>query len=272
MSITGVGIKKPEGQTFTGRVDVRKIPVSRLGDYWPLEFAPGGRQWALANLSNGEIDVAAEFALSAPGNEISELKVDRLVGLLDYRGMTVRYMPHMPELQGVSGKARFEGGTLHFDVAGGNAVGLRVTGGTIDLTGLDQPVSHAKMQLARSPDRRPGVAQFLARRQARAAEGRASTITGGSAATWPSISALPFPSSNALAVADIDVKVDAELRGFSLRDALGDVDLSDAVARVKYGNSELERHRGPASSTEMPSRSAGANCTAPRRRFAVATS
>ena len=39
--------------------------------------------------------------------------------------MTVRYMPHMPELQGVSGKARYEGGTLHFDVASGTTVGLR---------------------------------------------------------------------------------------------------------------------------------------------------
>jgi hypothetical protein len=237
VSITGVGIKKPEGQTFTGRVDVRKIPVSQLGDYWPLEFAPGGRQWALANLSNGEIDAAAEFALSAPGNEISELKVDRLVGLMDYRGMTLRYMPHMPELQGVSGKARFEGGTLHFDVAGGNAVGLRVTGGTIDLTDLDHPVSLAKMQLLVAGPA-PRVAQFLARRQL----GLPKDVVydyrrvGGDVAADIS---LAFPLVESLAVADIDVKVDAELRGFSLRDALGDVDLSDAVARVKYGNSEL---------------------------------
>ncbi|TAJ39570.1 MAG: hypothetical protein EPO55_12030 [Reyranella sp.] len=237
VSIAGVGIKKPEGQTLTGRVDVRKIPVSRLGDYWPLEFAPGGRQWALANLSNGEIDVAAEFALSAPGNEISELKVDRLVGLMDYRGMTLRYMPHMPELQGVSGKARFEGGTLHFDVAGGNAVGLRVTGGTIDLTDLDHPMSHAKMQLLVAGPA-PRVAQFLARRQL----GLPKDVVydyrrvGGDVAADIS---LAFPLVESLAVADIDVKVDAELRGFSLRGALGDVDLSDAVARVKYGNSEL---------------------------------
>ena len=39
--------------------------------------------------------------------------------------MTVNYMPHMPELQKVSGKARFEGGTLRFDdIAGGTAAGL----------------------------------------------------------------------------------------------------------------------------------------------------
>jgi hypothetical protein len=236
--ITGVGTRKPEGQVFSGRADIRKIPVGRLGDYWPLEFAPGGRQWAITNLSNGEVDVAAEFALSAPGNEVSQLKVDRLVGLMDYRGMTVRYMPHMPELQDVSGKARFEGGTLHFDVAGGNAVGLRVTGGTIDLTGLDQDVSqHAKIQLLIAGPA-PRVVQFLARRQLglpkdviydyRRVGGEVSVDVG-----------LAFPLIDALAVSDIDVKADAELRGFSLKDALGEVDLSEAVARVQYGGSEL---------------------------------
>ncbi len=237
VSITGVGIKKPEGQTFTGRVDVRKIPVSRLGDYWPLEFAPGGRKWALTNLSNGEADAAAEFALSAPGNEISKLKVDRLVGFLDYRGMTVRYMPHMPELQEVSGKARFEGEKLHFDVTSGNTVGLRLTKGTIDLTGLDQSVPQANIQLLVAGSA-PRVAQFLARRQL----GLPKDVVydyrrvGGEVAVDIG---LVFPLIDALAVADIEIRVDAELRGFSLRDALGDVDLSDAAARVKYGGSEL---------------------------------
>ena len=96
-----------------------------------------------------------------------------MVGLLDYRGMTVRYMPHMPELQDVSGKARYEGGTLHFDVASGSAVGLRVSGATIDLTGLDGPSpQNATIRLpiagsARGRHPVPGPAQ------ARPAEGRA---------------------------------------------------------------------------------------------------
>ena len=54
---------------------------------------------------------------------------------------------------------------------------------------------------------------------------------------------LGFPLLNALAVADIDIKAEASLTRFSLQDAIGDVDLSDATARVKYGNSELSRQR-----------------------------
>ena len=55
--MTGTGLRTEQGQTFTGRAEVKQIPVDRLGDYWPLEFAPGGRAWALANLSGGTIDV-----------------------------------------------------------------------------------------------------------------------------------------------------------------------------------------------------------------------
>ena len=238
VSISGVGTKKHEGQTFSGRVDVRKIPIGRLVDYWPLEFSPGGRQWAITNLSNGEVDVAAEFELSAPGNEVSQLRVDRLVGLMDYRGMTVRYMPHMPELQAVSGKARFENGTLHFDVAGGTAVGLRLTGGTIDLVDLDRPEApQARIRFnVAAPAAR--VAQFLARPALRLPKDVLYDYrrVGGDVVAEIGLS---FPLVDSLAVADIDIKVDAELRAFSLKNALGDVDLSDAVAHVKYGGSEL---------------------------------
>jgi hypothetical protein len=50
---------------------------------------------------------------------------------------------------------------------------------------------------------------------------------------------LSFPLIDALTVAEIDVAADAQLTAFSLKDVMGDVDLTDATARVKYGNSEL---------------------------------
>jgi hypothetical protein len=236
--ITGDGARTREGQTFSGRADIKHIPVDRLGDYWPLEFAVGGRRWALANLTKGEIDVGAEFALSAPGNDMAELKVDRMVGLIDYRGMMVRYMPHMPELQGVSGKARYQGGTLHFDIASGSAVGLSVKDATIDLTGLaGTPPQYAAIRMPIA-----GSAQDVIRFLARPKLGLPRELlydyrrVGGQAAIDL---ALRFPLIDALTVAEIETKADATVTHFSLRDVLGDVDLSDATARLKYAGSEL---------------------------------
>lgn len=238
VSITGSGERKPAGQAFSGRADVRNIPVDRLGNYWPLEFAAGGRAWALANLSKGSIDIAAEFALSMPGGEVAETKVDRLVGLLDYRGMMVRYMPHMPELQDVSGTARYEGGTLHFDVAGGTAVGLKTAGATIDLTGLDKaPPQHAAIRMPIT-----GTAQDVIRFLARPKIGLSKEMLydyrrlGGDVSIDLSIG---LPLLNDIAVSDLDLKAEASLTNFSLKDAVGELDLTETTARIRYGNAEL---------------------------------
>jgi hypothetical protein len=238
VSVTGTGIRTPDGQTFTGRVEVQHIPLDHVGDYWPLDFAAGGRAWSVANLSNGEMGVVAEFGLKTPGDDLSQLKVTRMVGLIDYRGMTVRYMPDMPELKGVSGRARYEGGTLHFDVASGDAAGLRLAGASIDLIGLDDPPpQYATLRLPIT-----GSAQDVVRFLARPKLGLPRELLyepqrlGGTAAIDVT---LGFPLVNALTVNEIDVKAQASLRQFSLQHVVGDVDLSDATAQVKYSGPEL---------------------------------
>src|SRR5262249_32311319 len=50
---------------------------------------------------------------------------------------------------------------------------------------------------------------------------------------------LSFPMINALALADIDIHAEAALSGFSLKNAIGGVDLTDATGRLVYGNSQL---------------------------------
>ena len=119
-------------------------------------------------------------------------------------------MPHMPELQGVSGKARYEGGTLHFDVASGTTVGLKTAGATIDLTGLDGPApQYAAIRMPIT-----GSAQDVIRFLARPKLGLPRDVLydyrrlGGKVAIDLS---LGFPLLNALAVADLDIKAEAAL-------------------------------------------------------------
>ncbi|KAF0105132.1 MAG: hypothetical protein FD144_770 [Rhodospirillaceae bacterium] len=236
--VTGAGRRAADTRHFAGRAEIRRIPVDRLADYWPLEFAEGGRRWAITNVTAGTVDLAAEFAASAPVDHIADIRMDRMAAFLDYGGLTVRYMPHMPEMQDVSGKARYENGNLHFDIARGGAVNLKVTDGTIDLTGLDKPAP--QMAAIRLPI--TGSAQDVMRFLARPRLGLPKETLydhrrlGGQVAVDVSLS---FPLIDSLTVAEIDVAADAQLTAFSLKDVLGDVDLTDATARVKYGNSEL---------------------------------
>lgn len=240
IAVTGTGHRTEQGQTFSGKAEVKNIPIDRLGDYWPLEFAEGGRAWALANLSGGTLDIGAEFTLSTPGNDLAQLRVDRNVAYLAYRGMTVHYMPHMPELLNVSGNARFEGDTMHFDIAGGNAVGLAVTGATVELTGLDGSSSQQYASLhVPITGPAPAVEALLAR--PRLGLPRDALYDpkrlGGDVAIDLTLS---FPLLNALAVSDIDIKAEAAVSAFSLKNAIGNVDLTDGVGRLVYANSQLD--------------------------------
>ena len=238
ISLSGAGTRTERGQTFSGQAAVRGIPVDRLGDYWPLGFAEGGRHWALANLRGGTLDVAAQFGLSAPGDDISRLRVDRTVALLDYRGMQVRYMPHMPEISGVTGTARYENGTLHFDIAQGGGVDLSVGGATIDLTDLDaSPPQTARLHMPIK-----GSAAAAVARLARPQLGLPKDMLYDPKRVGGEVSidlTLSFPLLNALTVADLDIRAEAELSHFSLKGAIGGVDLGEAAGHVLYGNSRL---------------------------------
>jgi hypothetical protein len=236
--VTGTGLRTEQGQTFTGRVEVKQVPVDKLGDYWPLEFAPGGRAWALANLSGGTLDVAADIKLSTPGNDLSRLTIERNVATLDYRGLTVHYMPHMPELLNVSGKGRFDGSTLRFDIAGGTAVGLAVTGAVVEIPGLDGPPTHYAALRVPIKGPAPAVVALLARPKLglpRDALYDPKRLAGDVAIELT----LAFPLLNSLTVSDIDIKAEAAVSGLTLRSAVGAVDLTEAVGRLVYANSQL---------------------------------
>ncbi len=238
VSLVGDGMRTADGQTFSGRAEIRGIPVDRLADYWPLQFAEGGREWALRNLSKGTLDIAAEFGLSTPDDDVSQLAVTRNVAFLDYRGLTVHYMPHMPELEDVAGRARYENGTLHFDVDRGSAVGLRVAGATIDLTGLSgPPPQYAAIRMPIS-GAAPAIMALLARRQLalpKEALYDPKQVAGDAMIDL----SLSFPLLSTLTVSDIDIRADATVSGFARKGVIGRVDLTEAIGRITYANSQL---------------------------------
>ena len=240
LSVTGLGRKTEKGQSFSGRADLRQIPVDQLGEYWPPDLAPGGREWALENLSGGTVDVGAEFAVSAPGNDISNISVDSTVAFLEYRGLKVHYMPHMPELEGVSGKARYEGSTMHFDIAGGTAVGLGVTGATIDLSNLTSSNSADQIATLHMPITGPApvVMAMLARPKLglpKDALYDPKRIGGDTASNLD----LRFPLLKDLSVNDVAIRAETAVSGLSLKNVMGDVDLTDAVGRIVYADNQL---------------------------------
>ena len=239
VSVIGTGIRTEKGQSFSGRADLRQVPVDRLGEYWPLGVADGGRSWALANLSLGSVDVGAEFAFSAPGDDLSKIAVDRMVALLAYRGLKVHYMPHMPEVEGVSGTARYENGAMHFDIAGGTSVGLGVTGATIDLTDLDN-LAVKQYAILRMPIAGPAAQVMAVISRPRLGLPKDALfdpkrISGDAAVMLD----LRFPLLSDLAMSDVDIKATTALSGLSMKAVVPDLDLTDGVGKIVYADDQL---------------------------------
>ena len=173
-------------------------------------------------------------------------------------------MPHMPELQSVSGKARYEGGTLHFDVASGTAVGLRTCGRHHRPHRARRAgAAICQRSACRSPDRRrPSSACW--RDPSSACRATCSTTTEAARRRGRDRPvARASRCSNALAVADIDIKAEAQVSAFSLKNAIGERRPHRCRGAGQVCRLAAQRHGQRASSTATPSTSAGASSSAP---------
>ncbi|MCH7956395.1 MAG: AsmA-like C-terminal domain-containing protein [Proteobacteria bacterium] len=116
---------------------LRNVAVDDFARYWPRAWGPDAREWSVANLSRGVVSEArATFELRADGN--GGYHMESVTGGLDFNGVTVDYLAPMPKVRKTRGTAKFDKKRFDILVTRGEAMGLRLSKGTIDFTGLDQ--------------------------------------------------------------------------------------------------------------------------------------
>ena len=263
--------RKPEGQVFSGRAEVRHIPVDRLGDYWPLEFAAGRPAVGAGQSQQGRDrrrrGVCAERAGQRHGRDQGRSP-----------GRPARLSRHDGALH--AAHARAAGRVGQGALRGRHAAFRR---GERRLRRPQDGRRHHRPDRARRPApqyaaiRMPitGSAQDVIRFLARPKLGlprTCSTITGGWAARWRSTCRSRFPLLNSLAVADLDIKAEASLSHFSLQGRARRRRPHATPRRASSTAARSSASAARASSTAVPWRSAGASCSAPRCRSAAATS
>ena len=115
---------------------LKHVPLERLDALWPPALSPGGRRWTLENVHDGVLEEAsAQLALEIdPVAHTANLRDAK--GALRYHDLTVSYFDGLSLVRHVSGTAVFADKRLQFLPTGGMLKGLRVTGGSIELTEL----------------------------------------------------------------------------------------------------------------------------------------
>lgn len=116
----------------------QSLPVDDFHRYWPPRLAAGGYAWCVAHLSAGRVEraeLAATIVQAAGG-----IAVQSLSGTFNAKDVTVAYLPPLPAVRGVGGRARFDLNSLTIELDGGTSKGLSLPAGTIVLHDFDKPV------------------------------------------------------------------------------------------------------------------------------------
>ena len=127
---------------------IANVPFNELAQYWPPGVGVGGRRWVLANMADGiaetvRLTAGGQLGLASPeGTALSSL-----LGTIDFHGMTVRYLPKMPPVHEVHGRATFDQGRIDVAIKGGTLDSITVTEGEAKISGLDKSAQFADINL-----------------------------------------------------------------------------------------------------------------------------
>ena len=125
---------------IAGDLALRRVPADALDRYWPPALSPSSRSWVTAHIRDGVADETkahVELALDLSPGALKPVAVEALQGTIAYHNLTVDYFPPLTPVRGVDGTGSFDRAHFQFLPVSGNLVGLKITGGTIDLTKLD---------------------------------------------------------------------------------------------------------------------------------------
>src|SRR5262249_55506479 len=139
LSISGAAQELKNAVTINGQVTLTELPIAELRDYWPAGVSADARAWLTENLVAGTVEEAkAQVVLTVPNITALTVKLERLRGTLRYRDCEVHYLRPLPPATGVSGSASFDQQGFRIQISAGQITDMRITGGTVEITGLDR--------------------------------------------------------------------------------------------------------------------------------------
>jgi len=136
----------PVRGSFTAAL--KQVPAARFGELWPNGFSQGGRRWAITNIHDGVLDEGSVQLVMDLDPVAHTATVVNAEGRMRYHGVSVTYFKGLPPIRKVNGTASFARNQLEFNPAGGVLKGLKLTGGSLRLANLGDPVEWLILDLA----------------------------------------------------------------------------------------------------------------------------
>jgi uncharacterized protein YhdP len=117
------------------KVNLKRLPLFRLVEWWPITLAPHARHWVTTNIKGGKVPTAwLETHLPKGTDTTNGLPPGTFKAEVVVDDTTVRYLPDMPLVEEVDGVAHFTEKELTIDVSRGQAwTGMKLQKGALRL-------------------------------------------------------------------------------------------------------------------------------------------
>ena len=133
---TGIELEG-RGAQITANADIATLTIERVDELWPGAIAAGVGEWISGHFPTGTVnDIHAEVELGDTG---SGFGLRRLTGRFAYTGLRLALFPQAPPIDGITGTAIFDESRFEFSPTGAQIEDLHVTGGTVVISGLEDP-------------------------------------------------------------------------------------------------------------------------------------
>lgn len=129
---------------FSAGVD--SMEIDKLYEYWPKFIATPGWNWCYESMHNGMIH-NARFVFDFGTDDKGEFGLTELDGHGEVEGVTIDYLTGMPKVENASGSVVFTKHNIKIMASSGEAAGVQLTGGYVDLYDLDKEDNFADISL-----------------------------------------------------------------------------------------------------------------------------
>ena len=224
---------------------IDRLRFADLPALWPTTLAHDARRWVTTNITDGTAHNGQVSLQLVTDDNLDTVQVNRISGTLPGDGLTVHWLrPAPPAVNGQAVLRIQDPGSLAIDIASGqqlpNAPGaapLKIEGGTVRITGLDQANQNASVDLHLSGPlptvlgllSSPGM-NLLAHSTVpmHSADGRVDgTVSVG------------FPLVNPLRIDQVAITTQSRLSGLHLPDVLAGQTLSQGDFELTANNDSL---------------------------------
>ena len=222
-----------------GNVEIRDMPVDSLMRYWPASVGENPRTWIKGHLSHGSVpDTRAVFAVQAPKGDLNAMRLDSLAGSFNVQGLTVAYLPPMPPVENVTGRATFTSRELDIALSGGTVRGVQLSEGNVAITGLDVADQDAAIEIVLQGPLR-GVMEVLDSEPVGAAGflGVKTADINGQAAVRANFK---LPLRKDLHFAQLDFGAAANIKGAAVKQAALHQDLDNGTLAIKVDKTHVD--------------------------------